>query len=148
MTQLNKTQKLLMWDLLFETFPAPGGHWKRRQCWVPWHVPESSSSERCWSQSPCCSSLSQGLYSPSTAEGSTQPHLTPDTRVHTQAMEREKERKRGQDQRERLPGNAAAPRAPAVFQVPGRKSARMKQHLSNNTTVQQTEHITHMLPFL
>lgn len=25
MTQLNKTQQLLMWDLLFETFPAPGG---------------------------------------------------------------------------------------------------------------------------
>jgi len=44
--QRNKTQKLLMWDLLFKTFPSPSGNGRGDGIRVPLNVPVSSSSER------------------------------------------------------------------------------------------------------
>lgn len=51
---------------------SQGRRWAGAE-WVPLHVPESSSSDRCWSHWPCRSSLSRGQYSPSTAGGARHP---------------------------------------------------------------------------
>lgn len=108
--QLSTTQKLLMWDLLFKTFPPPSGKWKWR--WYTgtfkctrvlfiWEMLKPEALLQLFLPRAILSLYSRGNH--------TSIYNTRHAFTHTSDGETEKERERekGQDQKERLSGNPA-----------------------------------------
>lgn len=132
--QLNKTQKLLMWDLLFKTFPPLSGKWKWRwytgtfKCTRVLFIWETLKPETLLQLA-----LPRAILPLYSRGNHTSIYNTRHACTHTSDGEREREKEKGQNQKERLSGNPATPRTPAVFKGSDRKTARMKQWLSKNT---------------